>query len=170
MYSVQCLHSWSPRSLPTASRLEGRYVVLEKLDFEKHHDEIYALHCLPDAAERMASMPEGPLVEPEAFKRWLASIVTSTDPAYYAVIDKASGKVGGYKSLRRMDTENGVVEIYGATAGYIRWAPHASGHPATTEGFYLFARYVFDELGYRRLEWTCNNLNVASKEAAMRLG
>jgi hypothetical protein len=29
---------------------------------------------------------------------------------------------------------------------------------------------VFDELGYRRLEWKCNDLNEPSKRAARRLG
>ena len=40
----------------------------------------------------------------------------------------------------------------------------------TTEAFYLFARYVFDELGYRRFEWKCNNANEPSKRAAERFG
>jgi RimJ/RimL family protein N-acetyltransferase len=33
----------------------------------------------------------------------------------------------------------------------------------------LFAR-VFDELGYRRLEWKCDNRNAPSRRAAERLG
>ena len=45
-----------------------------------------------------------------------------------------------------------------------------SRKPATTEAFYLFARYVFDELGYRRFEWKCNNRNEPSKRAALRYG
>ena len=31
-------------------------------------------------------------------------------------------------------------------------------------------RYLFDDLGYRRVEWKCNNRNEASKNAARRLG
>lgn len=38
-----------------------------------------------------------------------------------------------------------------------------------TEAFYLLARKAFDG-GYRRLEWKCDNLNDASKRAAVRLG
>src|SRR5271157_5128024 len=30
--------------------------------------------------------------------------------------------------------------------------------------------YVFDALGYRRYEWRCDDLNVASKRAAARFG
>ena len=40
----------------------------------------------------------------------------------------------------------------------------------TTEAFYLFARHVFDDLGYRRFEWKCNNENEPSKRAAIRYG
>ena len=35
---------------------------------------------------------------------------------------------------------------------------------------YLMMKNVFDKLGYRRYEWKCNNLNLASKKAAKRLG
>ena len=35
---------------------------------------------------------------------------------------------------------------------------------------YLMARYVFEELQYRRYEWKCNALNAASRKAALRLG
>ena len=35
---------------------------------------------------------------------------------------------------------------------------------------YLMARYVFEDLGYRRYEWKCNTLNAPSRSAALRLG
>jgi hypothetical protein len=31
-------------------------------------------------------------------------------------------------------------------------------------------KYIFDELGYRRWEWKCNNRNEPSKRAALRFG
>ena len=31
-------------------------------------------------------------------------------------------------------------------------------------------RYVFEVLGYRRVEWKCNSLNEPSRRAALRLG
>ena len=39
-----------------------------------------------------------------------------------------------------------------------------------TEAQYLFARHVFEDLGYRRYEWKCNDLNAPSKRAADRFG
>jgi RimJ/RimL family protein N-acetyltransferase len=35
---------------------------------------------------------------------------------------------------------------------------------------YLLARYVFEDLGYRRYEWKCNSCNEPSRRAAARLG
>ena len=40
----------------------------------------------------------------------------------------------------------------------------------TTEAVYLSARYIFEDLGYRRFEWKCNDRNAASKAAALRFG
>ena len=39
-----------------------------------------------------------------------------------------------------------------------------------TEAMFLFARYAFDRLGYRRFEWKCHNDNQPSKRAALRFG
>lgn len=73
--------------------------------------------------------------------------------------------MGGRQTLMRMDMANGVAEI-----GHIYWGPLLSRKPAATEALYLFARTLFDDLGYRRFEWKCNNSNLPSKRAAQRFG
>ena len=65
----------------------------------------------------------------------------------------------------RIDPANGVIET-----GHIFWGGRISRTPVTTEAFFLFARYIFDTLGYRRFEWKCNDANEASKLAAIRFG
>ena len=35
---------------------------------------------------------------------------------------------------------------------------------------YLLARYVFEDLGYRRYEWKCDSQNAPSRRAALRYG
>ena len=50
------------------------------------------------------------------------------------------------------------------------YTPAMQRTAGATEAQYLFARYVFDELGYRRYEWKCNDLNAPSKRAARRFG
>jgi RimJ/RimL family protein N-acetyltransferase len=60
---------------------------------------------------------------------------------------------------------NGSIEI-----GHIWFAPPLQKTRAATEAIYLMCRHVFDDLGYRRLEWKCNALNDASMRAARRFG
>ena len=84
---------------------------------------------------------------------------------FFAVIDKASGKVAGRQTFLRIEHVHGVIEI-----GHIYWGPLVARKPAATEAQFLFTKYAFDDLGYRRYEWKCNNLNEPSKRAAERFG
>ncbi len=56
--------------------------------------------------------------------------------------------------------------------GSIYWGgPLLAGKRGATEALYLFMRHAFDDLGYRRFEWKCNNDNAPpSKRAARRFG
>jgi len=68
-------------------------------------------------------------------------------------------------SLMRIDENNGVIEV-----GNIMYSDKLKHTRIATESQYLFASYVFDELGYRRYEWKCDSLNEPSRKAALRLG
>jgi RimJ/RimL family protein N-acetyltransferase len=65
----------------------------------------------------------------------------------------------------RIDPPNRVIEVGGII--YTRALQRSRG---ATEAMYLLARYVFEDLGYRRYEWKCNALNEPSRRAALRLG
>lgn len=159
------LSDWQPRPRPARKVLEGRNVRLEPLEAARHGDELFAASAVADAGSRFAWLPELPPQDRAAFEPWLEKAEASPDPLFFAVIDKASGKVAGRQTLMRIDANNGVAEI-----GNIYWGPLVSRKPAATEAQFLFASYVFDELGYRRYEWKCNNANEPSKRAAERFG
>ena len=159
------LSNWTGCPIPARIALEGRFVRLEPLTAKAHGDGLFAASTMADADDRFRWLPEYPPQSRLEFQSWLDKAEASTDPMYFAVIDKASGKVAGRQTLMRIDTANGVIET-----GHIFWSAMISRKPATTEAFYLFARYVFDELGYRRFEWKCNNRNEPSKRAALRYG
>ncbi len=159
------LENWQPRPRPERKVMEGRYVKLEPLDAEKHGDGLYAASSVADADARFAWLPDHAPQSRAAFQPWLEKAAASPDPLFFAVIDKQSGKVAGRQTLMRIDAANGVIEI-----GNIYWGPLVSRKPAATEAQYLFAAYGFDELGYRRYEWKCNNANAPSKRAAERFG
>jgi RimJ/RimL family protein N-acetyltransferase len=162
---LEDLSNWKGCARPERIVLEGLYVRLEPLDAKAHGDGLYEAATAGDADARFRWLPEMKPESREAFQPWLDKAQASPDPMYYTVIDKASGQIGGRQTLMRIDAPNGVAEI-----GHIHWGPLIQQTPATTEALYLFARYLFDELGYRRFEWKCNNRNEPSKRAALRYG
>lgn len=159
------LSGWTARQRPVRAPLEGRFVRLEPLDALRHGDGLYAASATPDRQERFRWLGDEAPQERGDFDAWLTRAAASEDPAHFAVIDKSSGRIGGRQSFMRIDTANGVVEI-----GNILWNDPVARRPAATEALFLFARHAFDELGYRRFEWKCNNGNTPSKRAALRFG
>ena len=159
------LSDWQPRPGPERKVMEGRTVRLEPLDAARHGAELFEASSVPDAASRFAWLPELPPQDRADFQPWLEKAVANPDPLFFSVIDKESGKVAGRQTLMRIDAANGVAEI-----GNIYWGPLISRKPAATEAQFLFASYIFDDLGYRRYEWKCNNANEPSKRAAERFG
>lgn len=159
------LTHWTPRPLPKRAPLAGRYVRLEPLDPEKHGKGLFAASSVRDAAARFSWLREEPPSSPTDFDPWLQSAAERNDPLFFVVVDVETDQIGGRQALMRMDPENGVVEI-----GSIYWGPQIARTRLATEAFYLFARHIFDDLGYRRFEWKCDSENKASRRAALRFG
>lgn len=159
------LSNWQGCPPPTKKLLSGRYVTLEKLDAGKHGDGLFGASTTPDASKQFTWLFESVPADRAAFAPWLEKAAASSDPLFYAVIDKASGKVAGRQALMRIDSVHGVIEI-----GSILWNSLVARKPAATEALYLFMRHAFEDLGYRRFEWKCHNLNEPSKLAALRFG
>lgn len=159
------LENWTTRSRPKPMVLEGRFTRLEPVAKDKHGDQLFAAATASDSDQRFRYLPEVTPKDPAQFRPWLDHAQFSEDPLFFAVIDKKTNTAEGRQSLMRIDPANGVIET-----GHIYWGSKISQTPVTTEAFYLFARYIFDELGYRRFEWKCNNENEPSKRAALRFG
>ena len=159
------LKNWQPRPRPERKVIDGRYARLEPLSAAKHGDGLYEASSVADIGGRFAWLPDYPPQTRADFQPWLDRVEASEDPLFFTVIDKASGKVAGRQTLMRIDAAYGVIEI-----GNIYWGPLISRKPAATEAQFLFMKYIFDELGYRRYEWKCNNRNEPSKRAAERFG
>lgn len=160
------LAHWTPRLRPERTVLDGRFVRIEPLEM-RHLDGLYDEITVADteAEQRFAWLPDVPPATRDELRPWLERVAASDDPLFFAVIDKASGRVAGRQALMRIDTGFGVIEI-----GHIYWGRTIARQPAATEALYLMARHVFDDLGYRRFEWKCNDENEPSKRAALRFG
>lgn len=158
------LHNWNGAKPPQRVVLDGRYTRLEPLS-HTHEEALYAASSAPGAEDRFRYLFEAPPADQAAFCLWMNRAIASTDPLYFAVIDKATGRAEGRQALMRIVPEHGVIEI-----GSILWGPVIARTRVATEAQYLFATYIFETLGYRRYEWKCNALNAPSRRAAERFG
>jgi RimJ/RimL family protein N-acetyltransferase len=155
-----------PGRAPEREPLQGIQVRLEPVDVAAHAASLYALsHARSEDAALWTYLPYGPFAERAAFERWLAERARSEDPLFFAVIEAQSGRASGMTSYLNIVPANGSIEI-----GHIWFAPPLQKTRGATEAIFLMMRHVFDDLGYRRLEWKCNALNQASMRAARRFG
>src|SRR5262245_42155242 len=102
---------WTPRSRPTAEKLEGAWCRLERLDPARHSGDLYASAIAPGSDERFRYLPDSPPASRAEFDGWLSKVAASSDPLYYAVIDRATGRAEGRQTLMRITPEYGVIEI-----------------------------------------------------------
>ena len=150
---------------PQPATLEGRIVSVTALDPEAHSEALYK-HTHSQEKERLwRYMSEGPFPNRAAFDLQLRRKATSQDPLFFTILNKASGVAVGYAAYLRIEPTHRSIEV-----GSILYTPAFQQTPGATEAMYLMARYVFEELGYRRYEWKCHALNERSRRAALRLG
>jgi RimJ/RimL family protein N-acetyltransferase len=145
--------------------MQGAYVRLEPVDVAAHAESLYRLsHARPEDAVLWTYLAYGPFADQGAFERWLAERSRSEDPLFFALIEQASGQASGMASYLNIVPANGCLEI-----GHIWFVPPLQKTRAATETIFLMMRQVFDDLGYRRLEWKCDALNAAARRAPLRL-
>jgi RimJ/RimL family protein N-acetyltransferase len=145
--------------------LPGRYCTLEHLDPDQHAADLHAAYAAAPDARDWTYLPYGPFPKLEAYREWATVASKSGDPRHYAVIDNATHRALGTMSLMRHDPANGAIEV-----GNVVFSRALQRTPISSEAQFLFMRYVFDELGYRRYEWKCDSLNEPSRKSAERLG
>jgi RimJ/RimL family protein N-acetyltransferase len=150
-----------PCPRPARVVLEGRYARLEPLALV-HAAGLLAASAEAKSFDYLFDVPPRDMAD---LRAWIESRSTSADPLFHAVVDKVTGIAGGRQAFMRIVPEHGVIEI-----GNILWGPAIARTRVATEALYLAAKHVFEDLGYRRFEWKCNNLNEPSKTAAIRFG
>lgn len=157
--------NWTPASCPRREPLAGRWVSLEPLDAGCHADALYRASHGPEADPLLwLYLGNGPFERLEEYRAWIEQQSASPDPLFFAVVP-TGGEAAGQTSYMRIDPANGVIEI-----GHIWFGTSMRRTRAATEAIYLMARHAFDDLGYRRLEWKCNDRNMRSRQAAARYG
>jgi RimJ/RimL family protein N-acetyltransferase len=151
-----------PPPRPGLHPLQGRHVVLERLDADRHAADLFRAFSADDAV--WDYLPYGPFASASAYHRWVKEREGSEDPAFFAIRNRETGHCGGVASFLRITPDMGSIEV-----GHICLAPEAQRGVVSTEAMYLMMRWAF-EAGYRRYEWKCDALNLPSRRAAQRLG
>jgi len=154
---------WTPAQPPARATLAGETVTLEPLDAGRHGDDLYSAADGADAT--WTYLPYGPFASKDEFLTWLRGHAATSDPLAFAIIDRATGRAAGITTLMSIVPEHGVIEI-----GHIWLSPTLQRTRQATDAIYVLARYAFDELGNRRLEWKCDAANAPSRRAAERFG
>jgi RimJ/RimL family protein N-acetyltransferase len=155
----------TPAALPERVIMEGRYVTLVPLDAAAHAGALWEGTRGSENDGLWDYLFEGPFADFSTFEADLRAKSASSDPMFFAIIDHATGQPVGRASFMRIEPKHRCIEM-----GSILFAPALQRTRGATEAMYLMARYVFEELGYRRYEWKCNALNEPSRRAALRLG
>ena len=133
--------------LPNKNFLKGAYTILEPININKHTDDLFNNFLKDNRGKNWIYMSEGPFKNKKLFKKYLQN---SKNIFFYAIYSKRLKTYCGLASYLRIKPEIGSIEA--------------------TEAKYLMMSYVLDNLGYRRYEWKCDDLNKRSKKAALRLG
>ena len=153
---------WTPPPAPMGEVLDGQYVRLERLDADAHAADLHRAYSGHDAL--WDYMPYGPFSSAAAYHSWVKETASGEDPLFYVLRDKATGHCGGVASYLRITPAAGSIEV-----GHICLSPEVAKGRVWTEAMFLMMEWAFRN-GYRRYEWKCNALNMASRRAAQRLG
>ncbi len=142
--------------------MEGRFARLERLSPATHAADLYRANRADDRI--WDYLGYGPFASEADYRLWAEQMAPQTDPCFYAIIDRASGRAAGVASYLRVTPAWGSLEV-----GHICLSPALQGTIAATEAQFLMADWAF-AAGYRRYEWKCDALNLPSRRAAERLG
>lgn len=159
------LSNWTPRNRPGLTVLEGQFSKVVPFSRKDHQYLLWEALGGQAANELMTYFPNGPYDRAEEFGAWLGEMNENGSYQTMVFYDAEGQNILGMASYMRIDQKNGVAEV-----GAVAHGPKMARSKIATEVHYLMASHVFDELGYRRYEWKLNNENMASHQAAKRLG
>ena len=165
IFEIGYLVNFRKAKLPNKKRLLGKYTILEPLQIKRHSTALFSNFSIDKSKNPWIYMSYGPFKNLKTFVTYLKKHCLKKDPFFYAIYSKRFKSFCGLASYLRMKPDVGVIEV-----GWITYASILQNTVEGTEAMYLMMKNVFDDLGYRRYEWKCDNLNSKSKKAALRLG
>jgi len=151
--------------IPSQKNLIGKYCFLEPVNSKKHSKDLFKNFSLDKKGIDWIYMPTGPYKSEASLGKYLETKNLTGNPFFYAIYSKRLKTYCGLASYLRIKPQVGTIEV-----GWISYAPNLQKTVEATEVMYLMMKNAFEDLGYRRYEWKCDNLNKKSKRSALRLG
>ncbi len=159
------LKDWTGRPAPKLQSTRGRYVAIAPARLPEDGEALFAAICGAGNDDLWRYIPIGPFETATALCEAMQVTAKNLGWETYLLRSPDKGVVLGMASYMRIRPDAGSAEV-----GCIIYSKDMQRRPAATEAMYLMAKHIFDDLGYRRYEWKCDNANEASKRAALRLG
>ena len=159
------MQHWKPRETPHLPPTRGHFVQLDRLDPERDADALFAAIGADANDDLWRFIPFGPFESAQALMGILSFMVENQGWQTLVFRAPETGRVLGMSSYMRIRPEAGSAEV-----GCVVFSKALQKTPAATEAMFSMARHLFDDKGYRRYEWKCDNDNAGSRRAAARLG
>ncbi|SCU82347.1 LAFA_0C10660g1_1 [Lachancea sp. 'fantastica'] len=153
------------RQSPQRITLQGRHCRLEPLSVEKHSVELFEAFSETNVDRLLTYLPIEPFQTLDDYKEFMLCFLNMDHCVPFAIINGKTGQPCGTICLKRIDTKYASAEI-----GFVIFSPQLQRTVISTEVQYLLLKYLFDDLDYRRSEWTCDAFNEPSRNCALRLG
>lgn len=141
---------------------EGTTVKLEPLGL-KHAKDLWEASSAAELS--FTYLKYGPSPSLDAIEAHVEELAARAHQPFWAVIDRDSDKAMGWLSLCDIYPSDAAIEV-----GSIWFSPVLQRTRASTEAIFLLMTYGFDKLNYQRFVWRCCSPNVASRNAAIRIG
>lgn len=157
------LSDWQPAPFPARIQLSGHHCNLLPLEICHCGDLLEAFSQAPDDRDWTWLGAEQPTCL-EQMQLWVENKINDPGVVAWAVVEIHSGFAVGVVCYSNIDVVNGAIEI-----GHVTWSRKMQRTAMGTEALFLLLRNAFS-LGYRRVAWRCDSHNLASRNAAERLG
>ena len=151
---------------------------------QSHAKDLYTNLGGAENAHLYKYLPTGPYDDVESFAALIKLLVEGGVFFSFAILSNDSKHITNQTSTPPTDpgccvpaTPAGIICFLNIVPdhrtieiGHVLFSPTLQRSTAATEASYLLMKHAFEDLGYRRVEWKANDLNVPSKRAALRLG
>ncbi len=157
----------APAPVQTAAltqQLDGQYCRMEKLEAEHAPQLQAAFHQASPSL--WTYLPYGPFDAEHDYQNWI-NLLNNKERKHsfaYCIKPLDSDHVLGVCAYLNIKPDAGSIEI-----GHLCFSPLLQQTTAATEAIFMMIDAAF-MLGYRRVEWKCNDLNIPSIAAAGRFG